>query len=867
MASDAERLARFDREARMLAAVHHPNVASIFGVGEDTVDGGTPRRYLALEYVPGESLADRLVRSPLVLADALAVCKQIAAGLEAAHEAGVVHRDLKPANVRLTPDGAAKVLDFGLAKGATAASSVSGSFAESPTRTYLHESTEKGVVLGTLTYMSPEQASGKPVDRRTDVWALGCILFECLSGRAPFAGNTATDAMVKILEREPPWEMLPAATPPRVVELIRRCLEKDRNQRLRDAGDARLELERAERERGSATAVTVVGRRSRRRPWAAVAAGALALATVGALGWWLGGRAGTPFSSSSLPTPLHLAITLPRDLRVDGWILTWDGSSVVLAATRRDVAGDPEQLFHRRLDSTEVSALPGTQGVAIFDQSPDGRWIYFVRETSGTRRLARLPLDGSAPALDLADFDPEWHSLTVLPGGDVLTIAGAGSLVRISTASGKAGAPIPVAVGDDGWVWATKSPPLPDGRVLYDVGSWTPQGLQMGTLLFDPATGHAERILERGSAARSYEGHLLFARDSVLVAAPFDARAAKVGGEAVSLAANLFSSIGKVDWSLSDDGTLAYTAGGDATARRRLVVAPPGALEVTPWAPDRQAFVRVVKSPRPGIAFAGVANNRGTFEIERVPAGGPAELVASDPRADVGAPAPSPDGRWLAYRRMGRDASNGLYLLDLTQATPPRRLRAFGGVDDRLTPTGWTGDGSRLLVTQHRESGLALCELDVSRPDAPLRTLLEPPVGEAALSPDGRRLAYTRSRGGSPAVYVTDYREEGALTLGSPLSNERGGDPHWSPDGRTVYYLDDHEHVLAVAVEGGQRRGEPRIVAKGPLYQTLYQNGDNFTVLPDGRLLVIELDPDENELHAIELVIGFGKDLARRVRR
>jgi hypothetical protein len=469
MAGDAERLARFDREARMLAAVHHPNVASIFGVGED----GGGRRYLALEYVPGESLAERLARAPLPVADAIAVCRDIAAGLEAAHEAGVVHRDLKPANVRLTPDGAAKVLDFGLAKGATAASSVSGSFAESPTRTYLHATTEKGVVLGTLTYMSPEQASGKPVDRRTDVWALGCILFECLSGRAPFAGNTATDAMVKILEREPPWETLPAATPARVRELLERCLEKDRNRRLRDAGDAKLELERAKRDRSSATGVTVVrpAARGRGRAGGLVAVALTAVVVAAGLGWWLGRR-----EARWPATPLHVAITFPRDQTIDGWDLAPDGKSILFDARRHGDTVDKTQLYRRGLESSEIAAVPGTLGVAAVAFSPDGRWLYFVRQSPTATRLVRMPLDGSGPPADIVNWEATWTGYSVLANGDLLILGGNNdAITRVSVRDGTTGPTIPVDLGKGSWLRSIKGPPLPDGRVLFDLGSWEPR--------------------------------------------------------------------------------------------------------------------------------------------------------------------------------------------------------------------------------------------------------------------------------------------------------------------------------------------------------------------------------------------------------
>ena len=240
-AMDPERLARFEREARLLASLSHPNVAGIHGL--EQVDAS---RYLVLELVQGETLESRLTRGALAPAEAIDICRQIAAGVEAAHEAGVVHRDLKPANVMLKSDGTAKVLDFGLAKGgaALAASSSDPSLSASPTMTYA--GTMMGMILGTAAYMSPEQARGKSVDRRTDIWSFGCVLYECLTGKRAYEGETVSDMVAKILEREPDWAALPATTRPRVRELLRRCLAKDLKQRLQAIGEARIALERTD---------------------------------------------------------------------------------------------------------------------------------------------------------------------------------------------------------------------------------------------------------------------------------------------------------------------------------------------------------------------------------------------------------------------------------------------------------------------------------------------------------------------------------------------------------------------------------------------------------------------------------------------
>ncbi|MEP7028317.1 MAG: serine/threonine-protein kinase, partial [Candidatus Eisenbacteria bacterium] len=254
-ARDPERLARFEREAKLLASLSHPNIAGIYGLElEDD------HRYLVLEYIEGETLAARLMQGPLGVPETVEVCAGIAAALESAHEGGVVHRDLKSANVMLTSTGVVKVLDFGLAKGGggvASGSSADGALSASPTMTYGYMGTEAGMVLGTAAYMSPEQARGRALDKRTDIWSFGCVLFECLTGKQAFAGETVSDLIAHILTGEPDWAALPAATPPRLRELLRRCLEKDARRRLRDMGDARIELEEVLSPRGSASSAAV----------------------------------------------------------------------------------------------------------------------------------------------------------------------------------------------------------------------------------------------------------------------------------------------------------------------------------------------------------------------------------------------------------------------------------------------------------------------------------------------------------------------------------------------------------------------------------------------------------------------------------
>jgi len=370
-ADDEERLKRFEREAQTLASLNHPNVAQIFGVDQvgDTC-------FLVLELVPGETLEERLRRGALPLEDALDVCTQIAEGLEAAHEAGVIHRDLKPANIRLTPEGKVKVLDFGLAKPMRLSSDTRS------TDSVL--STEQGRLLGTPTYMAPEQARGKTIDRRIDIWAFGCVLFECLTGKRAFDGETLTDVLSSVLRSDVELGVLPASTPPRVRELLRRCLHKDPRQRLRDIGDARLALEGVALgepvERSASSSIL-----GRALPWGVSALLAAALALVA-----LRSPAVAPASTSSA---LHVSLALPGGDEIGNVMerplaLSPDGTVVVYVGLRNSKT----QLYLRPLSQAEPTPIAGTEGAKSPFFSPDGRWLAFFAQG----KLKKVTVGGTA---------------------------------------------------------------------------------------------------------------------------------------------------------------------------------------------------------------------------------------------------------------------------------------------------------------------------------------------------------------------------------------------------------------------------------------------------------------------------------------
>ena len=419
-AQDPERLARFEREAKLLASLSHPNIAGILGIEE--VAGA---RYLVLELVDGETLAARLKRGPMSIADTIDLGRQVAAALEAAHERGIVHRDLKPGNIMFTASGDAKVLDFGLAKsGERVAPGSDPNLTASPTVT--HTPTQAGVILGTAAYMSPEQARGKNVDRRTDIWSLGCVLYECLTGKGVFDGETVSDMVARILEREPDWKALPPGTPPRLAELLRRCLRKDARERQRDAGDVRLELDDIARGGGGAqdaSTGTAARRTTSRRTWLAFAAVAVVAAVVS--GAWMRGRGehAQPAFEFTLEPPAGWTFGLPA-----APALSPDGSTLVCTVV--DSVGNVA-LAVRQLDRDEFRVLPHMSFATYPFWSPDGRSIAFF----SPQGLQRVGLDGSAPVTIAAAADGRSGSWSK-DGIIVFVPTASGPVFKVSAAGG-----------------------------------------------------------------------------------------------------------------------------------------------------------------------------------------------------------------------------------------------------------------------------------------------------------------------------------------------------------------------------------------------------------------------------------------------
>ncbi|HEX7616229.1 MAG TPA: protein kinase, partial [Thermoanaerobaculia bacterium] len=796
-----ERRQRFEREAKLLASLNHPNIAAIYSFEEIPSSSSSSRHLLVMELVEGDGLDARIVRGPLPLEESLSLARQIAEALEAAHEKGIVHRDLKPANVKLTPDGRVKLLDFGLAKIFESEASVSSpSISYSPTLTA--RGTAAGVILGTAAYMSPEQARGKPVDKRTDVWAFGCVLFEMLTGKKAFEGETVSDTLAAILRGEPDWSALRAPISSKVNELLRRCLQRDPKQRLRDIGDARIALEEETAASASGTANSpfeektaipnpTVGRSGSARvergsknslsallPWAfaaafAAAAGALALrarapetAVVRAK---IAPPEGTNFwLESNGPGP---AVVSP------------DGRQVAFTAV--DATGKVN-LYVRALDAGEPRILSGTEGAQYPFWSPDSRSLGFF--TPG--KLKAIDAAGGSPLTLCAASEGKGAAWS--PTGVILFAPGpSNGLVKVAE---KGGDPVPVtkidaARGDN----SHRNPRfLPDGKHFLYVARSASSAAEGFPVVLASLDGGPEKVLLRSPAAAQYaSGYLLYLRETTLMARPMDAGTGTFTGSALPLADRITMPAVQTAvavFSASQNGVLvSQSARGELASRLQWYTRdgkPDGTLG------DAGDYLGAVLSPDGKLAAVTLIDpSAGTFDIWILDvARGVRTRFTFDPGNDK-LPVWSPDGRSIVF------ASNrkGPYDLYRKALDGSSEEEAVAVSDADKEPTSWTPDGRTLVFTQvGKESG--------ARPGTEIRTLaldgthaselwmkIKADAVTSGLSPDGKWLPYSSDEAGRWEVYVTSFPRPGRKWQ---ISTEGGAYAFWRADGKEMLYHD-----------------------------------------------------------------------------
>ncbi len=795
-AVDGERLARFQREAKVLASLHHPNIASIFGF-EHTADC----TYLVMELVEGEDLAEILKRGPLAVDEAVDVARQIAEGLEEAHEKGIIHRDLKPANVKRSPDGRVKVLDFGLARAYAGQTAGEGHVSSAPTMTAAM--TLAGTVMGTAAYMSPEQARGKEMDRRTDIWAFGVILFEMLTGKQLFAGETASDSMAGILKTEPEWSKLPAGLPPQVEQVLRRCLSKDPRQRLRDIGEARVRLEDPYSESGMFSgAVSAVSDSARSPlrllPWALAALG-LATAT-----WFVLGR-----GPAAVERPVtHLAMPAPptADFAVNGSypglpVVSPTGTHIVFSA--KAVSDATVQLYVRALDSGRAVALDGTVDAQYPFWSPDGQWIAFFDRNEG---LKKIPVGGGPTQTICAAGNGKGGSWN--EAGEIIFAPEYNASLQVVAAVGGTPRTITEVEQDAGFDSHRHPQFMPDGHhFLYMARGAGGQDTELR--LADLDGGAVRTIMKLDTGAQYASGHLLYLNQQTLMAQPFDPTNGSLSGTPVPVAEDVMIIAGaaKGAFAASNEGTLVYLRGKaevDATlnwldlkGNDLGTVGDRGAYDTVVLSPDnRRAAVTVMDR----VAGTG---DIWILEIER----NFRTRFTSNP-ADEAYPVWQPDGRALLFVS-DRTGKHAVYRKELGGTGDEERLLEL---PEPIILWDCVDDGHTILYSiDGGESQLDLWAADLTGQSEP-RLLRRSPEsdGAAQVSPDGRWIVFWSEESGRGQVYLAPWPAMSPLTQ---VSTTSGTWSYWHADSRSLVYSEGGGRLLKVDLtpqDGEMRIGAPQ---------------------------------------------------------
>ena len=831
VAGDADRLARFQREAEVLAALNHPNIGAIYGI-EKTPDFTA----LVMELVEGDDLSHCIARGPIPLDEALPIAKQMTDALEAAHEQGIIHRDLKPANIKVRSDGTVKVLDFGLAKAMEPAIAVSPGASRSPTITS-PAMTVPGIILGTAAYMSPEQARGRPVDKRADIWAFGCVLYEMVTGRRAFEGEDVPLTLSHVLQREPDWNELPSDVPALLATLLRRCLVKDPRQRVRDMGDIRLALDAAFELDGTAAAG-----RSDLAPWqrpASVGALVLGAVAVTALTTWIFTR---PAPALPVAVTRTSVVLPPTQIRTNfgrrGIAISPSGTHFVYVAN--------DQLYLRAFDELEARPMAGSAQTAPADPffSPDGRWIGFF--SARDRALEKIAIGGGA-AVRLAAANPAFGA-SWGKDGTIVYFQDRQGILRVSASGGKP----EVLVEVEAPAQVQQPQMLPGGRVLLYTrcmsrGCSSPETWDAAQVVIEDLATKERTVLVNGGTDARYlpTGHLVYALGNRLLAVPFDlSRRTVTGGPVVLLEGMTRAGNGAANADVSQTGTLVYVAGEvertrtlvwvDRAGREQVISAPPRRYYTPRLSPDGSRVVTYADDGERDLWVWDFARS----SLTRLTVTPATEMFGVW----------TPDGRRVVF-------SSDRRALVWRAADGTGTVERLAESSEDAWPMSISPDGTRLVYMRgpFAKADLYVLTLDAERRSEPL-IVTEFGESNAEISPDGRWLAYQGNASGQDEVYVQPFPlvDRGRWKI----STAGGTEPLWSPDGRELFYR-TQAALMRVPVEttSAFKAGVPSLVVAGAYFGG---PGRSYDISRDGQrflMMKARIDPDDPLAGLTQIVV------------